>query len=210
MTSFPQDYQYLSRIWTHPHCLAIAQRRADIRDQYKWIEESDADSDLMTSSSEDDNASSSEDDSDIICEDGDKKGKKKEKKKSKKSGKKSDGDEEDEEKKKKKEAKKGKKEKKKQEIDEDDKLAGNGKGDSPKKKGGKADRAESPEFTRTGRKRRACTKKEGEDSPPRSPTPPPKVRSLSFSLDVCLLWFLVSLWSFVMFIGPTSCNMSLC
>merc|ERR1712087_61122 len=96
-----QDYQYLSRIWTHPHCLAIAQKRADIRDQYKWIEESDADSDLMTSSSEEDDASSSSDDSDIICEDGeDKKGKKnKKKQKKQKKSEKNSGDEKDEDKK---------------------------------------------------------------------------------------------------------------
>ena len=173
--------------------MAIAQKRADIRDQYKWIEESDADSDLMTSSSEEDDASSSSDDSDIICEDGeDKKGKKnKKKQKKQKKSEKNSGDE-DEDKKKKKEAKKEKKEKKKQEIDEDDKLIGNGKGDSPKK-GGKTNREESPEYTRTGRKRRACTKKDGEDSPRRSPTPPPKVSFLLLALVFFLSYSFFSL-----------------
>ena len=44
MISFFLSYltQYLSRIWTHPRVLGIAQRRQDLANQYKWDEEEEA------------------------------------------------------------------------------------------------------------------------------------------------------------------------
>merc|ERR1739838_992295 len=97
-----QDFQYLSRIWTHPRVLGIAQRRQDIANQYKWDEEEEAladgeasdldgflddgdeEDEMSTTSSE--SGSGSEDDSE--SGEGKRKSSKKKKKKEKKRNKK--------------------------------------------------------------------------------------------------------------------------